>query len=321
MDIDHLHVLSTLSNGVLTREEQLSVLKWATCFAKTCVANQMQNMDSKYRVEKCSVCAFISRCGVLGHALNDKIQALDRILHTVGVHLPVNWTVICILGGFLMDAYDTTVDVQLDPWFLQPGDIIHHYMISSDCLYDRDGPMVVIRDAFSLLIDKVPRSDDDEVPDDNWMHAEDGLSETDDFMEEEVVEIKKNSPDQPNNAKSLIDGIISMINSSDVSQGRCDDMAYIDPADNALKNVMQIPHFVMFGDILSDHVSDEGGATIHHEEKDNLYDIYKDLVVVVDNEHERDSMGAEPFNITAAKKGMLMLWTYEWMKNLAANQA
>ena len=325
MNVDYLQVLSSLFNGVLTREDQSSVLRWATCFAQTSISKQTQHMLCRYRTEKCSVCAFVNRCEVIQPRLGKKVRALDSALHTVGVFLPVNWTAICILGGMLMDAYTSSVDLQLDAWFIQPGDIVHHYMISSDCLYDRDGPMVALRDACSCLTDYMLIDDEEDTEAEDPMDQEDDCSEMDGCTEEESREGKKNRTQLQKQAEGLIGGIISMITRSDVTQGKCDDMTYILPADKALTDVMRIPHSVMLGDIISDHVLDPDDANINEqlpEDQDHLYDIYKHLTPYRggENHRERDCMeiaGVEPINSTAEKSRTLMLGTYEWMKALA----
>ena len=318
--MNHLQVLSSLLNGFLIREEQSSLLRWTTCFAQTSISNKEQHMICKYRTEKCSVCAFVNRCRVIQTGLGKKVWALDNALHKVGVYLPVNWTVICILGGMLMDAYTSTVDMQLDAWLIQPGDIVHHYMISSDCLYDRDGPMVALRDACAYLNDHVRVNDEEETEAEDLMDQDDEWFETDGATEEESREDKKKRPELQKQAEGLIDGIISMINRSDVLPGKCENMSYLIPADKALSDVMRIPQSVMLGEIISDP-DDANMNQQLTEDHDHLYDIYKDLTPFRggDNYSERDGteMGVEPINRAADKTWTLMLGTYEWMKALA----
>lgn len=318
MSSNHLQLLSKLTNGVLTREERAYVSCWTARFAHTSISKQKQQMLRKNRTDKCSVCAFVSRCTVIQADMGNKVHTLDHALHSVGVHLPVNWTMICILGGILMDVYTTCVNVELDSLTLEPGDIVHHYMLSSECLYERDGPMVAIRDVCSYLMEHMPVNDDEGEEHDLTEGCDDSF-EMDEFFDKEAHEKNAEGHDMHRQTKNTIEGIISMINRKDISPGKCEDMAYILPHDKALADVMRIPRSVMLGEDISDQFPEKDDDNTNpnlSEEHDHLYDIYKDMQGEAQGEIECMVMEHEPFNTIAHKVPMLLLGTYEWMTTL-----
>jgi hypothetical protein len=324
MNSYHAQVLSILINGVFTSDERVEVLKWRTHFADTCIANQAQHLLLKYRTTQCSVCAFINRCGVIQPGLGHKVRELDSALHAVGVHLPVTWTIICILGAILLDVYTSSVDAEIDTWYLQPGDLIHHYMISSKCSYDRDGPMVALRDACSFLAEHAPT--DNEEGDNHY-----SPEEVEDSCEPDEIVMKEGTkgPETQNLARTVVNRLLAMMTASDASAGRCEDMAYIPIADKAQAAVMHIPNSVMLKEAL---VPEQGDPNINQglavfcpptqtDKHDNLYAIYTDLTMydagVNDREGEYMEIEEEHIDKGADKAITLMMETYQWMRALA----
>jgi hypothetical protein len=320
--MDHAQILSKLINGVLNREERAQVLRWCTQFADTYITNQAQHLLHKFRTAKCSVCAFINRCGVIQPGLGNKVQTLDSTLHAAGVHLPVNWTVVCILGGILMDIYTYSVDMDFDIWYLQPGDIVHHYMLSSKCLYDRIGPMMALREVCSLLAENEPI--DTEEEDSDPMEAADDPCDPGDITFGVQVEDRK-SPDAQKAAQSAVSRLLSMVKGSDASPGTCENMTYIPVGDKARAFAMHIPSSVMLRDTICDQAPSQSRASAEprrrlSEERDDLYDIYRDLAMY----DERDSDSGEgtrpeegPIDREPEKVRTLKLETYLWMRGLA----
>lgn len=312
MSSDHLTLLTKLINGVLSSEDRTHVLCWSSRFAELSASSHTQHMLRKYRTEKCSVCAFVSRCCVIEANMCTKVQSLDNALHSVGIHLPVNWTMVCIVGGILIDVYRRSVNVDLESWFLQPGDIVHHYMICSECLYHRDGPMVAIRDACSFISEHLhvhneASEDNDDSIEMNEIVEENGAHEA------STKSLKVQKP-----TDSLIDGIMSMINGADVSPGRCQDMAYIYPEDKDLAEVMRFPHWVMLGMGISNQTAageDMNRSPMEQDSHDNLYDIYQDLSNYMENEWNVECLGTER-DSTEYKRQTIKLGTYEWMRAL-----
>ena len=326
MECNKLLVLHKLVNGVLTGEERLDVLRWSAQFANRCMTNHTQHLISRNRTEKCSVCAFVSRCGVIGASLGNSVHMLDITLHKMAVHLPVNWTIICILGGLLLYSYTSSIDADCDACFLQPGDLVHHYMITSECLYAQDGPMVAIRHACSQLNENIHISR--ERGRGNNVVGEDG-----DCLEMEISDTEGGEPEglrrvpstHANGAK-LIGCIVSMINRSDVSGGQCEDMAYTVTGCKARTGAMYIPASVMLTGCLSDpskeqHVRNTNIESADIERLDNLYAIYPDLMA---NSQVGDTVSSDGMLIQDEASGgsshkvrALMLGSYEWMNSLA----
>ena len=316
MALSHAQFLSKLINGVFTSDERAKVLRWHTRFAERSIVNQKQHLLPMYRTTKCSVCAFVNRCGVFQPGLGNKVRELDSAMHAAGVHLPVNWTVICILGGILMDVYTSSLDAEIDAWYLQPGDIIHHYMISSQCLYDRDTPMVALRDACSFLAKHSPMDNEE---DNDMMEGEEGSHES----EEKAAEDSKGQKDM---AGSLVNHLISMMTPSDVSSGKCEDMAYLPLSDKAQAAVMHIPSSIMLKKAIPDQVLVEGnrgsignGPLTQADRYDNLYDIYTDIAMYDEGEKDRRECTETEEGHTERepdKAITLMLETYQWMRAL-----
>jgi len=314
---DHAQILCKLINGVLTREERAEVLKWCVRFADTSTTNQTQHFSHENRTTKCSVCAFICRSCVIEEGLGKRVKELDISLHTVGVYLPVNWTIICILGGILMDTYISSVDAEFDTWFLQPGDIIHHYMISSGCIYNDIGPMVALRDTCSFLTQHTTLN-----------NKEHDFESEEDFPDSKTIVTAVNTKHRKGQRKqklghSVISMLLSMIPSSDVSAGKCKDMAYLPISNKAHAAVMGIPNYVMLHEDICDQLQKQGGTnrnqelgrTVNPAENfDNLYDIYTQLPYCNERDDACLVISERQDGVGTIKASRLMLETHQWMK-------
>lgn len=327
MGCDQILILNKLVNGVLTGEERADVLRWSAQFANTSMANRAHHLHMRNRTEKCSVCAFVSRCGVIDVSLKISVHMLDIALHKMGVHLHVNWTIICILGGLLLDLYFSSVGADFDDWFLQPGDLVHHYMISSDCIYEQDGPMVALRHACSHLTENMPITNGIDTADQMDEEDEECVEMGSSDIDGDEQEGQRKVPSTQANGAKIIDCIISMITRSDVSCGQCEDMTYTDMGGVTRADAMHIPSSVMLGRGISDRINEQECGNMNQEtttieSHDNLYAIYRDLAALSEGGEnvsrqcmlmQEDADGRSP-----DKAEPLMKESYEWMKSMAS---
>ena len=326
MASDQVIILHKLVNGVLTADEQLDVSRWSVQFANTCMANHTEHLLTGKRTEKCSVCAFLTRCGVIDASLGESVRLLDTALHTMCVRMHVNWTMLCILGGLLLHLYTSSVDARFEAWFLQPGDLVHHYMISSDCLYEHDGPMFALRHASAQLTEHTHGNNGNGSGDIMVESDEESLEmELSDIEEGGQAGQRKIASTQTNGAR-LIECITSMINRSDVSPGRCEEMAYTVMGGKVRTAIMHIPYSVMLGEgsiTERNNVWKCGNTNQEQPDEmfDHLYDIYKFLDRDKDREYAAGGdgmLGREELNGRRSDKvPALINESYEWMAYLA----
>ena len=226
-----------------------------------------------------------------------------------------------------MDTYTSCVDTEFDSWFLQPGDIIHHYMISTECVYNSIRPMVALRDTCSFLTEQTCMDSENGEEDDMMMEAEEDLGGVDDIAKEVHREHKKGRNRQKIGQR-IINRLLSMISSSDISSGKCRDMAYITLTDNAQASAMHIPNSILFNNPILEYLPKEGCASTNQEsegnqpvaqaeEHDNLYDIYPNLAVVDERQRECLEIDERHIDRGGDKGRILKLETYRWMRDLA----
>lgn len=312
--MNHAQILSLLINGVLREDERVKVLHWCDKFNKKCHEKGADCFIDSTIYRKCSVCAFINRCGVIGHEVGEKVIELESFLKQVGVHMPVTWTVVCIIGGVLMDMYSSNTHEKVDDCYLLPIDIITHYMISRNCPDNDDRPMVALSNGFSLLTkNKQTNTENDVLSDAN---------ETPD-SEEPVKKKRKKDVDSQcphTHTQQVVNRLLGMFTACCPSDHtKCKNMAYIQVDKREETAVMRIPNSVMIeGSICQ--ATDEaytGGAMAaavcdptQKDKYNHLYGIYKQLVQPASVQKN------EVIFSRAEKASTFKKETYNWMKLL-----